>query len=152
MANRSNWTAHLILILGVLVFAFPIWVTLVASTQDAGTIGRGDMSLWPGTHGIENYGPAWTTGGGRARVGAVETMMLNSLVMALAIAVGKIAISLLSAYAVVFFSFPFRMVFFWMIFVTLMLPVEVRIIPTYEVVSNLGMVNTYAGLTVPLIA
>jgi sn-glycerol 3-phosphate transport system permease protein len=110
------------------------------------------MSLGPGTHGIENYVTAWTTGGGRARVGAVETMMLNSLVMALAIAVGKIAISLLSAYAVVFFSFPFRMVFFWMIFVTLMLPVEVRIIPTYEVVSNLGMVNTYAGLTVPLIA
>jgi sn-glycerol 3-phosphate transport system permease protein len=79
-------------------------------------------------------------------------MMLNSLVMALVIAIGKIAISILSAYAVVFFSFPLRMVFFWMIFVTLMLPVEVRIIPTYEVVSNLGLINTYAGLTIPLIA
>jgi len=78
--------------------------------------------------------------------------MLNSLVMALVIAIGKIAISILSAYAVVFFSFPLRMTFFWMIFVTLMLPVEVRIIPTYEVVSNLGLINTYAGLTIPLIA
>jgi sn-glycerol 3-phosphate transport system permease protein len=82
----------------------------------------------------------------------VQTMMLNSLVMALVIAIGKIAISILSAYAVVFFAFPLRMIFFWMIFITLMLPVEVRIIPTYEVVSNLGLINTYAGLTIPLIA
>jgi sn-glycerol 3-phosphate transport system permease protein len=72
--------------------------------------------------------------------------------MALVIAVGKIAISIISAYAVVFFRFPFRNFFFWMIFITLMLPVEVRIVPTYQVVSQLGMVDTYAGLTIPLIA
>jgi len=82
----------------------------------------------------------------------VWRMLLNSLVMALMIAGGKIAISLLSAFAIVYFKFPFRMVFFWMIFVTLMLPVEVRIIPTYEVVASLGMLNSYWGLTVPLIA
>ena len=79
-------------------------------------------------------------------------MMLNSLVMALVIAIGKIAISIISAYAVVFFRFPLRMLFFWMIFITLMLPVEVRIIPTYKVVGDLGLINTYAGLTIPLIA
>src|SRR5207237_1655979 len=73
-------------------------------------------------------------------------------VSALVIAVGKITISLLSAFAIVYFRFPLRTFFFWMIFVTLMLPVEVRILPTYAVVSDLGMLNTYAGLTVPLIA
>jgi sn-glycerol 3-phosphate transport system permease protein len=152
MDQRSHWGTHLVLVIGVLVFAFPIWVTLVASTQDSGSIGRGDMSLLPGSDLIANYLAAWNSGGGRVHVSAVQTMMLNSLVMAVVIAVGKIAISILSAYAVVFFSFPGRMVFFWMIFVTLMLPVEVRIIPTYEVVANLGMINTYAGLTIPLIA
>lgn len=152
MRRRTDWLTHAVLLLGVLVFAFPIYVALVASTQDSGAIGRGEMSLLPGSHLVQNYTAAWFSGGGRASVGAVQTMMLNSFVMALVIAVGKIAISILSAYAVVFFSFPLRMVFFWMIFVTLMLPVEVRIIPTYEVVSNLGLINSYAGLTIPLIA
>jgi sn-glycerol 3-phosphate transport system permease protein len=152
MRRRSDWATHAVLLLGVVIFAFPIYVALVASTQDSGTIGRGDMSLLPGSHLVENYIKAWTSGGGRTTVASVRAMMLNSLVMALVIAIGKIAISILSAYAVVFFSFPLRMVFFWMIFVTLMLPVEVRIIPTYEVVSNLGLINSYAGLTIPLIA
>jgi sn-glycerol 3-phosphate transport system permease protein len=127
-------------------------MTLIASTQDASTIGSGNLTLVPGRHLLENYRAAWFSGGGRASPAAVHTMMLNSLVMALVIAAGKIAISILSAYAVVFFAFPLRMVFFWLIFITLMLPVEVRIIPTYEVVSNLGLVNSYAGLTIPLIA
>jgi sn-glycerol 3-phosphate transport system permease protein len=152
MRGRADWSTHLVLIIGVAVFAFPVYVTLIAATHDANSIGRGDMSLLPGPYLWDNMKEAWESGGGRARVTAVHTMMLNSFVMALSIAIGKIVISLLSAYAVVFFSFPLRMVFFWMIFVTLMLPVEVRIIPTYEVVANLGMVNTYAGLTIPLIA
>ena len=152
MRRRTDWLTHAVLLIGVLVFAFPIYMTIVASTQDASTIGTGNLSLLPGSHMIENYRAAWLSGGGQSSPGAVRTMMLNSLVMALVIAIGKIAISILSAYAVVFFSFPLRMTFFWMIFVTLMLPVEVRIIPTYEVVSNLGLINTYAGLTIPLIA
>jgi len=152
MQRRADWLTHAILLVGVFVFAFPIYMTLVASTQDASTIGTGNLSLLPGSHMIENYRAAWLSGGGQSSPGAVRTMMLNSLVMALVIAIGKIAISIISAYAVVFFSFPLRMTFFWMIFVTLMLPVEVRIIPTYEVVSNLGLINTYAGLTIPLIA
>jgi len=152
MQRRADWLAHAILLIGVFVFAFPIYMTLVASTQDASTIGTGNLSLLPGSHMIENYRAAWLSGGGQSSPGVVRTMMLNSLVMALVIAIGKIAISILSAYAVVFFSFPLRMMFFWMIFVTLMLPVEVRIIPTYEVVSNLGLINTYAGLPIPLIA
>src|SRR5438128_4854547 len=152
MRHRADRLTHAILLIGVFIFAFPIYMTLVASTQDASTIGTGNLSLLPGSHMIENYRAAWLSGGGQSSPGVVRTMMLNSLVMALVIAIGKIAISILSAYAVVFFSFPLRMTFFWMIFVTLMLPVEVRIIPTYEVVSNLGLINTYAGLTIPLIA
>jgi sn-glycerol 3-phosphate transport system permease protein len=152
MGRRADFLTHGILILGVLVFAFPIYVALIASTQESGVIGRGQMSLLPGSHLIENYMAAWLSGGGHAGAAPVRTMMLNSLVMAVVIAAGKIAISILSAYAVVFFAFPLRMVFFWMIFITLMLPVEVRIIPTYEVVSHLGFINSYAGLTIPLIA
>jgi sn-glycerol 3-phosphate transport system permease protein len=152
MRRRTPWLTHAILLAGVLVFAFPIYVALIASSYDTGTIGRGDLPLVPGTHLVENYVTAWFSGGGRATPAAVDTMLFNSLVMAVVIALGKIAISILSAYAVVFFAFPLRMAFFWMIFITLMLPVEVRIIPTYEVVSNLHLVNSYAGLTIPLIA
>ena len=147
--------SHLILLLGVAVVAFPLYLTLVASTQTAEQISRSiPMSIWPGTNFWESYRLALLGGetslGGK--VPAVWPMMQISLISALVISIGKIAISLLSAFALVYFRFPFRNFFFWMIFITLMLPVEVRISPTYEVVSNLGMLNTYAGLTVPLIA
>ncbi len=152
-AQRSNWFAHAVLLFGVAIFAFPIYVALVGSTWDAATIGRGSMPLVPGPLGFENYIQAWTTGSGERVTGApVGGMMWNSLLMSLVIAFGKIGISLISAYAVVFFSFPGRMFFFWMIFVTLMLPVEVRIIPTYQVVVDLGLFDSFWGLTVPLIA
>ncbi|MBB5214236.1 sn-glycerol-3-phosphate ABC transporter permease UgpE [Parapusillimonas granuli] len=141
---------HLVLLLGVAVIAFPLYVTFIASTQTAQEVARAPMSLLPGRHFVDNYVAVLTGGAGSAP--AVARMMWVSTVMALAIAVGKIAISLLSAFAVVYFRFRFRMLFFWMIFITLMLPVEVRIAPTYEVVSSLGMLNSYAGLTLPLIA
>jgi sn-glycerol 3-phosphate transport system permease protein len=151
--RRTDFLPHLVLVLGVAIFAFPIYFAVIGSTWDASTIGRGQMPLFPGPLAAENYWTVWSSGEGtRIRSTPVATLMFNSLVMALVICFGKIAISLLSAYAVVFFSFPLRMVFFWMIFVTLMLPVEVRIIPTYEVIVNLGMFDSFAGLTVPLIA
>ena len=146
--------SHLVLLLGVMIVAFPVYITLVASTQTAEEIVQNvPMSLLPGDQLIPNYTRALvgshTQGGNNP---PVAPMMAVSLISALAIAVGKIAISLLSAFAVVYFRFPLRSLVFWMIFVTLMLPVEVRILPTYKVVSDLGMLNTYAGLTVPLIA
>ena len=145
--------SHVILIFGVLVIAFPLYVTFVASTQTAAEIVQAPMSLLPGKHLIDNYTAALQgTGMGSASNAPVGRMMVVSLITALVIALGKIAISLLSAFAIVYFRFPFRMFFFWAIFVTLMLPVEVRIGPTYAVVADLGMLNTYAGLTVPLIA
>ena len=151
---RDRVFTHIALVLGIIVFALPIWITLVGSTHDTDTIGRGDVPLLPGAEAVANYTRAWSEGGGGRNTFAVPagTMLWNSLLMALMIAVGKIAISLLSAFAVVFFSFPGRMVFFWMIFITLMLPVEVRIIPTFQVMTDLSLINTMTGLTLPLIA
>ena len=147
--------SHLVLVLGVLIVAFPVYLTFVASTQTAEQIVQNvPMSLVPGDNMLESYRLALfggqTTNGGR--IAPVAPMMINSLVSALVIALGKIVISLLSAFAVVYFRFPGRTFIFWMIFVTLMLPVEVRIVPTYKVIADLGMLDTYAGLTVPLIA
>ena len=147
--------SHLILVLGVLVVAFPVYVTFIASTQTAQQIVQTvPMSLAPGGHALETYRVALLGGTSSygSRISPVAPMMWISLVSALVIALGKIAISLLSAFAVVYFRFPLRGLCFWMIFITLMLPVEVRIYPTYKVVSELGMLNSYAGLTVPLIA
>jgi sn-glycerol 3-phosphate transport system permease protein len=155
--NRPVATAlsHLVLVLGVVIVAFPVYITLVASTQTAEAIVQNvPMSLLPGSNMVESYKLALL--GGKTTYGStippVAPMMVVSLVSALVIAIGKIAISLLSAFAVVYFRFPGRSVVFWLIFVTLMLPVEVRILPTYKVVSDLGMLNGYSGLTVPLIA
>jgi sn-glycerol 3-phosphate transport system permease protein len=148
-----NWLGHLTLVVSIMVFAFPVYVALIGSTHDSATIARGHMPLTPGPHAVRNYTQAWATGEGEiVKAAPVRQMMRNSLIMGLVIASGKIAISIISAYAVVFFNFPLRMFFFWMIFVTLMLPVEVRIIPTYKVASDLGLINTFPGLTVPLIA
>ncbi|MBS1163273.1 MAG: carbohydrate transporter rane protein 2, family [Burkholderiaceae bacterium] len=145
--------AHLVLALGVAIVAFPIYLTFVASTHTAQEIVQAPMPLLPGPHLVENYTAALTgTGEGAGSNAPVGRMMMVSLVSALVITFGKIAISLLSAFAVVYFRFPLRELCFWAIFVTLMLPVEVRIGPTYKVVSDLGMLNSYAGLTVPLIA
>jgi len=156
MVERNRFSrvlAHVVLILGVLVVAFPLYVTFVASTQTSQDILQAPMSLLPGGHMLENYRDALQgTGMGAASNAPVGRMMMISLITALVISIGKIAISLLSAFAIVYFRFPFRMFFFWAIFVTLMLPVEVRIGPTYSVVASLGMLNTYAGLTIPLIA
>ena len=147
--------SHLILVLGVLLVIFPVYITFIGSTQTAGQIATSNpISLLPGSNFIETYRLALFGGktSGGSTIAPVAPMLWVSLVSAVCIAVGKIAISLLSAFAIVYFRFPLKNLVFWMIFVTLMLPVEVRIGPTYEVVSNLNMLNTYAGLTVPLIA
>jgi sn-glycerol 3-phosphate transport system permease protein len=156
MVERNRWLdflSHGILMLGVLIVAFPIYITFVASTHTTEAVVQSPMPLLPGEHLLDNYRIALNGerqgGGSHAAVGQ---MMVVSLITALVISLGKIAISLLSAFAIVYFRFPGRMVVFWAIFVTLMLPVEVRIGPTYQVVADLGMLNTYAGLTVPLIA
>ena len=144
--------AHAVMVLGVLLVAFPIYLAFVASTHQPQDIVQSPMPLWPGSHMWETYRTALFGGGDGAERPPVARMMMVSFITAMVIALGKIAISLLSAFAVVYFRFPFRNLCFWAIFITLMLPVEVRILPTYQVVADLGMLNSYAGLTVPLIA
>ena len=150
MTRRIDWPAHIILSLGVALFVVPIWLVLSGSTLTAAEISRGELSLIPRLSGLGVYASVLMDGSPGA--GPVWRMLLVSGAMALAIAVGKIAISILSAYAITFFRFPFRMAAFWTIFITLMLPVEVRIIPTYSVMSDLGLINTFPGMTIPLIA
>ena len=150
-----DFVSHLILGVGVLVVIFPVFITFIGSTQTAEQITSSNpISLWPGTNFVGSYRLALFGGktSGGSTVAPVAPMLWVSLITALTIAIGKIIISLLSAFAIVYFRFPLKNFVFWMIFVTLMLPVEVRIGPTYAVVSNLHMLNTYAGLTVPLIA
>ena len=148
----SRYIAHIILILGVLIIFLPIWLAFVASTHSADRLVNEQMPFWLGSHLLENYSAVLDEGMKKAGGIPVRIMMVNSLIMALAIAIGKIFISFLSAFAIVYFRFPFRRTIFWMIFVTLMLPVEVRILPTFEIVANLGMFNSYGGLIIPLIA
>jgi sn-glycerol 3-phosphate transport system permease protein len=143
---------HLTLILGVLIVMLPIYVTFIASTQAPGDVLRAPIPMLPGDQMVDNYSAVLGTGLERASSGPVAPMMLNSFIMAMGIAIGKIAISLLSAFAIVYFRFPGRMLAFWTIFITLMLPVEVRILPTYEVMAQLKLLNTYTGLILPLIA
>jgi sn-glycerol 3-phosphate transport system permease protein len=142
--------AHLVLILGIVIVALPIWVTFVTSTQAPSDILQAPIPMWPGHELLKNYGAV--LGAGSDPDSHVGLMMLNSLVMAMGIAIGKIVISMLSAFAIVYFRFPGRMLAFWTIFITLMLPVEVRIVPTYQVVARLGLLDSYTGLILPLIA
>ena len=152
MNARTDWAAHLVLGLGVILFALPVWLVFAGSTQDAAAISRGELSLVPVLSGLHTYVDVLTRAGADSGTMPVGHLLLISFGMAMSIAVGKIVISVLSAYAVTFFRFPFRRSAFWVIFLTLMLPVEVRIIPTYQVMANFGLINTFTGLTVPLIA
>jgi sn-glycerol 3-phosphate transport system permease protein len=148
-----TWMSHIILIIGLVLIAFPVWMTFVAATQTQEIMLRSPVPIWPGTHFFENMKTVLTEGYGN-KSGAVPLYitLTNSMIMAVGVAVGKIAISIIAAFAIVYFRFPLRMFFFWAIFVTLMLPVEVRIVPTYGVVASLGMLDSYSGLIVPLIA
>jgi sn-glycerol 3-phosphate transport system permease protein len=148
----SNFIAYLTLAIGVFIVAFPVYVAIVASTYDSATISNGNMSLIPGDQAPTNYYRTIFEGTARTSGEPVGNMMVNSFIMAMGIAFGKILISILSAFAVVYFNFPFRKTAFWIIFITLMLPVEVRIYPTYKIVADLGLLDTYTGLILPLIA
>jgi sn-glycerol 3-phosphate transport system permease protein len=155
MVEKRRWLdvlSYAVVIAGILLVAFPVYLAFVASTHTAEAVEAAPMSLVPGDLLIENYRKVLFEGGDVGSRAPVGRMMFVSLTMAVGIAVGKIIISLLSAFAIVYFRFPLKYFFFWMIFITLMLPVEVRITPTYEVMSDLGLLNTFPGLIMPLIA
>lgn len=155
MIENRPWLtvfAHAVLILGVIIVALPIWLAFTASTHEGQAMMTGMAPLLPGGLLIENYSTVLGSGMSGAGNVPVARMLLNSLVMALVVMAGKIAISIVSAFAIVYFRFPFRMAIFWIIFITLMLPVEVRIYPTYKIVADLHLLDSYGGLSLPLIA
>jgi len=147
-----NFLAHLVLIGGVFLVAFPVYIAFIASTHEPSAFVSGVVPLLPGDNAVKSYSDVLTGGVSSQMSVPISLMLKNSMIMALSIAIGKIVISVLSAFAIVYFRFPFRQAAFWMIFITLMLPVEVRIVPTFQVIANLGMLNSYVGLSVPLIA
>ena len=141
---------HIILWISILIIIFPLYFVFVASTWTSAEILAAPMPIYPGPHFLENYRRALTEGPQNLGASAFS-MMKNSFIMAMGISLGKISVSLLAAFAIVFFNFPGRKFCFWAIFITLMLPVEVRIMPTYKVISDLGLLNSYAGLILPMI-
>jgi sn-glycerol 3-phosphate transport system permease protein len=148
----GNLFAHLTLGLGVAILAFPVYLCFIGSTHEQTVIANGQMPITPGRLFLTTYYKAMLYGSSGTTHEPVLGMLFNSMVMAAMIAIGKIAISIVSAYAVVYFKFPFRLPAFWLIFMTLMLPVEVRIYPTYKIAADLSLLDSYAGLTIPLIA
>jgi sn-glycerol 3-phosphate transport system permease protein len=143
--------SHAVLIIGTALMVFPVYMAFVASSHSLSQSLTG-LPFLPGDQLFNNYRQVLSEGLRNYGLPPIGPMLINSVIVALAITIGKIFVSVLSAFAIVYFRFPFRMLAFWIIFATLMLPVEVRILPTYEVVANLGMLNSYAGLSVPLIA
>ncbi|TWF53026.1 sn-glycerol-3-phosphate ABC transporter permease UgpE [Neorhizobium alkalisoli] len=147
-----NFLTHLVLILGIATVVFPVYLAFIASTRGPTEFMSGLVPLTPGDHFLDNYGTLLGAGSTRAGTLPFLSMLGNSLIMAVLVAVGKIAISIISAFAIVYFRFPGRVIAFWLIFMTLMLPIEVRILPTYKVIADLGMLNSYSGLVIPVIA
>lgn len=155
MVENQRWLdvlAHVVLILGVVIVAFPVYIAVIASTHQPNSFVSGVVPLLPGNNAVTTYRDVLSGGVSSQMSVPISLMLKNSLIMALSIAFGKIAISIISAFAIVYFRFPFRQTAFWLIFITLMLPVEVRIVPTFQVVASLKMLNSYAGLSIPLIA
>ncbi len=143
--------SHAVLLFGAAIVLFPLYIALVATSHTYDVL-IGTTPLWFGEEFLNNFTTVLTQGLKAAGGIPVWVMMGNSLIMALGIALGKIAISLTAAYAIVFFRFPGRELCFVLIFITLMMPVEVRIVPTFQVAANLNFIDSYAGLILPLIA
>ena len=153
--KNINWrilSNYIILLLGVLFMSLPVWVAFSSSTHTAETILREGLQFWPGPTFIETYREAMFEAGGVMKSVLGITMLKNSLILGIGFAVGKVIISMLAAYAIVYFRFRLATPLFWIIFLTLLLPLEVRIIPSYEIVAGLGLLDTNFGLIVPLIA
>ncbi|MCL6229746.1 sn-glycerol-3-phosphate ABC transporter permease UgpE [Bartonella bilalgolemii] len=147
-----KFLTHVILIIGILIICFPVYIAIIASTHNSATFNAGTLPLLPGQYGLENYKTIFGDGLVQLGLPRLWPLLINSFIMAIGISIGKIIISLFSAYAIVYMRFPFRKIAFALIFITLMLPIEVRIIPTYTIVAQLGMINTYSGMIIPLIA
>jgi len=143
---------HLILLVGILLLVLPIWLVFTTSTHSSRTLAEEGIQWWIGEQFLENYAALWWQESGFRRQVTVPGMLLNSTILGLGFMVGSLVISMTAAYAIVFFRFPFGSFCFWMIFITLLFPLEARIIPSYQVVARLNMLDSYSGLILPMIS
>ncbi|MDP5217085.1 sn-glycerol-3-phosphate ABC transporter permease UgpE [Ruegeria sp. 2205SS24-7] len=152
---RFKWNTifdHLILIAGSLLMLMPLVYAFITASYDPVTIHREGLALTFGDELGSNFEKALFEKGGFTKTVDGMVMLKNSFILGIGFAVGKIIISMMAAYAIVYFRLRFATFAFWIIFTTLLLPLEVRILPSYEAIQRLGMANTYSGLIVPLIA
>ena len=153
--KQVNWrtvATHLILISGALFMTGPVWVAFMSSTHTAETIFSDGLQYWFDGHFLETYATVLFDEGGVMKKVTASRMLFNSLVLGVGFSVGKVIISIIAAYAIVYFRFRLAVPLFWIIFLTLLLPLEVRIVPSYVVVAGMGLLDTYTGLILPLIA
>lgn len=152
MRHVSKVLQHAFLIGVVLFMLLPLYLALVAASHDGTIMMQGRLSLVPGPLLSKNITYVLQEGLGATLGEPVSHMLLNSFLMALVITIGKIILALTSAFALVYFDFPLKKLCFALIFATIMLPVEVRILPTFELAASLNLLNSFSGLTLPLIA
>lgn len=150
--ERTRISTHIILICGAMFMTLPVWIAFATSTHAPETILREGLQFWPGGNFLKTYKEVLFVEGGVMKKVTAIAMLKNSLILGIGFAVGKVIVSMLAAYAIVYFRFRFAVPLFWVIFMTLLLPLEVRIIPSYKVVADLGLLDTRAGLIIPLIA
>ncbi len=150
--NIIQYFSHLILMIGVLLMIVPIWIAFASSTHENVAILTEGMKWGLGDQLKNNYNEVLNQKGGFTKEITATKMFVNSFIMALGIAILKVIISSMSAYAIVYFRFKFAIPLFWLIFITLLVPLEVRILPSYQIVSDLKLTNTYTGLILPLVA
>ncbi len=155
MWEESIWrkiSTHSIVILGALFMSLPVYIAFMSSTHAPETLFREGLQYWPGGHFLETYREVLFAAGGVMKKVTATRMLMNSVILGVGFSVGKVVISMLAAYAIVYFRFRLAVPLFWIIFMTLLLPLEVRIVPSYEVVAGMGLLDTYTGLILPLIA
>ena len=144
--------AHIIIFCGVMLMVIPIWVAFASSTHENITILTEGMQWGLGDQLLKNYNEVLNQTGGFSQEITATKMFINSFIMAIGIATIKVIISSMSAFAIVYFRFKFATPLFWLIFITLLVPLEVRILPSYQIVSDLKLTNSYTGLILPLVA
>ena len=150
--GSGQFVDHLIVIAGIMFLVVPLWMIFASSTHLPEVLIRDGLQFFPGEHFLETYGSVLTERRGFTKEVTASRMIMNSMILGLGFAIGKILVSMTAAYAIVYFRFPLAGFLFWVIFFTLLLPLEVRIMPSYQVAAQLGLLNTYTGLILPLIA
>lgn len=148
----SDAMDHAVLILGAMFMLVPLLVVIQMATMPDVEVIKTGPSFQIGDQLVPNLNKAMFEASGFSGENTGTNMLMNSFILGIGFAVGKILIGMMAAYAIVYFRLRFASFAFWIIFTTLLLPLEVRILPSYEIVQKLGMLNTYQGLIIPLIA